>query len=113
MFVQRKRSILSRFGRLTYHTSNISFMCNKRYLGFTVGKLYKPFAYSLNSEFYKDFAIFDDFGRVLFMERKLIDEEVFNIIHTSKSNLEFVIEDAMYDIDAENEKYKRIANENI
>lgn len=108
MFVQRKRSIRSRLDRLKYRTSKIAFICNKRFIGFTVGKLYKPFAYSLNSEYYKDFAIFDDQGRVLFMERNLINNEIFKIVFTNKNNFKFMLDDEMTDIDSENQKYKFI-----
>lgn len=113
MFVQRKRNILSKFNRFKSINNNIAFVSTKKYPGFTVGKLYKPFAYSVTQDYYKDFCIFDDNNRVMFMERKFIDNGIFNIVYTNQHNLELVLGDIMETIDKENEYYIELINKNL
>lgn len=111
MFVQRKRSIIHKFNRFRCYTNNVAFINLKKMSGFTRGKLYKPFAYTFNGDNYKNFCIFDDKGRVMYMENNLIDKGVFDIVYTNKRNLDYKISDIMADVDNENEKYKELANE--
>ena len=106
MFVKRKRNILAR--KYRSDVNNVAFVCNKKLAGFTIGKLYKPFAYSFNADCYKDFCVFDDFGRAMFMEFNLVDNGTFNTTHTNRHDFELKIADTMEDVDRENEKYKEI-----
>lgn len=110
MFKPRKKTIFSKLDRYKSSTSNIAFMCNRRFKGFTIGKLYKPFAYGLNRNCYKDFAIFDDFGRVLFMQYKYVQYNIFSVVHTSYNNFEQVTKDiqALLDSDYIEDKFKYI-----
>lgn len=104
MFVKRKRSIFSR--RYVSDSSQVAFVCRRKFAGFTKGKVYKPFAYSLNSEYYKDFCVLDNNGMAMYMESGLIDKGFFETIYTGKSHWELRISDMQEDIDRENERYK-------
>lgn len=102
MFVKRKRNILAR--KYQADESNIAFLCKKKFSGFTVNKLYKPFAYSLNAEYYKNFCVFDDFGRAMFIESNLIEKGFFGVVYTNMHDYEHKVADIMNDVDKENEK---------
>lgn len=106
MFVKRKRNIISILHRFRHHSNDIAFINKKRMVDFTIGKVYKPFAYTFNGEDYKDFCIFDDAGRAMYMENGLIDEGRFEIVYTNLHDLEFQTHDIMAAVDRENERYK-------
>ena len=82
MFVERKQSWIKRLrtSKFKYETSNIAFMCMKAIDGFEVGKTYKPFAYTAGLEHYTNFALFDKYGQVLFMEDVLIKKGYFKVL---------------------------------
>lgn len=83
MFVKKKLNCLrkSMLNRFIYTEPDISFKCLKKMPGFTVGNIYKPFAYSINTAGdYTNFAIFDDNNRIMLMERHLIKKNCFRII---------------------------------
>lgn len=82
MFVERKQSWMKRLrtSKFKYETSNIAFMCMKAIDGFEVGKTYKPFAYTAGFDTYTNFALFDRFGQVLFMEDVLIKKGYFKVL---------------------------------
>lgn len=110
MFVRRNRNILAR--RYRADENNVAFVCKRRFAGFTLNKVYKPFAYSLNADCYKDFCVFDDLGRAMYMEFGLIDRGIFETIYTNKHHHELRFADLVEDIDRENEKYKEIGASN-
>ncbi|MDO4802588.1 MAG: hypothetical protein Q4A15_10530 [Prevotellaceae bacterium] len=109
MFVRRKRSILNR--KYKSESSNVAFICRRKFSGFTKGKLYKPFAYSFNAEYYKNFCVLDNNGYAMFMESNLIEKGFFEVTYTNCHSLEQRIKDIMDDVDRENEKYKKMLAE--
>lgn len=102
MFVERKRSILSRLNRFKYGRSDIAFRCVKRCPGFTTGKIYRPFAYSVDREWYKNFCIFDDYSRAMFMENFFLTNEIFDIVYKVDTDLETELTDLANEVDKEN-----------
>lgn len=85
MLYMRKVSWLKnlKFSRFKSTESDIAFRCEKKMTGFTKGKIYKPFAYSVNDFCYFNFAIFDNKNRVMYMRKDLIKKQAFQVIAKS------------------------------
>lgn len=106
MFVRRKRSLFSIFNRYMNNYSNIAFLNTGRMAGFTIGKVYKPFAYSFDGERYKNFCIFDDGGMAMYMENELVANEKFKVIYTNEHNIDYKINTIRASVDRENIEYQ-------
>lgn len=85
MFVRSNRNWTNRLRAFRYKTteSNIAFKCIKKYPGFTRKAIYKPFTYTATSECYTDFGVFDNKGRVLYIEKSFIKKGIFKVIHNA------------------------------
>lgn len=83
MLKRKKRSWIKelRINRFSFGESDIAFQCEKHFPGFTKGKVYKPFAYSVNEYRYTDFALLDDLNRIMYMQKDLLKNKIFRIIY--------------------------------